>query len=158
MQLHQLSPKHKLKKKKRIGRGGKRGTYSGKGIKGQRARAGRKFAPVIRELIKRYPKLRGYRVQNQGKEVAVINIGDLNKNFKDSEIINPEALIEKKLIERERCAEDRRVVYVRISEEGLKILSQIDEEWGKGGEEFLSTSLTEQEAELLSDLLDKLRD
>lgn len=67
-------------------------------------------------------------------------------------------LIEKKLIERERCAEDRRVVYVRISEEGLKILSQIDEEWGKGGEEFLSTSLTEQEAELLSDLLDKLRD
>ncbi len=100
MQLHQLSPKHKLKKKKRIGRGGKRGTYSGKGIKGQRARAGRKFAPVIRELIKRYPKLRGYRVQNQGKEVAVINIGDLNKNFKDSEIINPEALIEKKLIRR----------------------------------------------------------
>ncbi|PIR72254.1 MAG: 50S ribosomal protein L15 [Candidatus Nealsonbacteria bacterium CG10_big_fil_rev_8_21_14_0_10_36_24] len=98
MQLHQLSPKHKLKKKKRIGRGGKRGTYSGKGIKGQKARAGRKFAPVIRELIKRYPKLRGYRVQNQRKEVAVINIGDLDKNFKNSEIVNPKTLLEKKII------------------------------------------------------------
>lgn len=100
MQLHQLKPRHKLKKRKRVGRGGKRGTYSGKGIKGQRARAGRKFAPVIRELIKRYPKLRGYRVQNQGKEVAVINIKDLDKNFKDSEIVDPETLIEKKLIRR----------------------------------------------------------
>src|SRR4030043_532865 len=55
----QMKPKHKLKKKKRVGRGGKRGTYSGKGIKGQKSRAGRKMVPVIRELIKKYPKLRG---------------------------------------------------------------------------------------------------
>ena len=61
MQINQLSPKHKEKRKKRIGRGGKKGTYSGKGMKGQRSRAGRKMAPIIRELIKRYPKLRGYR-------------------------------------------------------------------------------------------------
>jgi len=100
MQLHQLKPRHKSRKKKRVGRGGKRGTYSGKGIKGQKSRAGRKFAPIIRELIKRYPKLRGYRVQNQGKEVAVINIGDLDKNFKDSEIVDPEVLIDKRLIRR----------------------------------------------------------
>jgi len=45
MQLHQLKPKNKLKKAKRIGRGGKRGTYSGKGIKGQRSRAGAKIRP-----------------------------------------------------------------------------------------------------------------
>lgn len=61
MQLHELRPKHKLKKRKRIGRGGKRGTYSGRGVKGQKSRSGRRFAPVIRSLIKRYPKLRGYR-------------------------------------------------------------------------------------------------
>lgn len=59
MQLHELQPKHKLKKQKRIGRGGKRGTYSGRGIKGQKSRAGRKLKPAIREFIKRYPKLRG---------------------------------------------------------------------------------------------------
>lgn len=61
MQLHELKPKHKRKKRKRVGRGGKRGTYSGRGIKGQKARAGRRLKPVIRELIKRYPKLRGYK-------------------------------------------------------------------------------------------------
>jgi len=75
MQLHQLRPKHKLKKKKRIGRGGKRGTYSGKGIKGQKSRAGRKFAPVIRELIKRYPKLRGYRFKNHEGFLVIVNVG-----------------------------------------------------------------------------------
>lgn len=98
MQIHQIKPKHKLKKKKRIGRGGKRGTYSGKGIKGQRSRAGKRLAPIIRELIKKYPKLRGYRNQKQGKDRAVINIGDLDKNFKDSEIVSPQSLIKKKLI------------------------------------------------------------
>jgi large subunit ribosomal protein L15 len=61
MQIHELKPKHKNKGKKRVGRGGKKGTYSGKGIKGQKARAGRKMVPIIRELIKRYPKLKGYR-------------------------------------------------------------------------------------------------
>ena len=52
MQLHQLKPSHKRKRPKRIGRGGKRGTYSGRGVKGQRSRAGRKFKPAIRELMK----------------------------------------------------------------------------------------------------------
>ena len=67
MQLHELKPIHKLKRKKRIGRGGKRGTYSGRGIKGQKARAGRRLKPVIRDLIKRYPKLRGYKFKSKVK-------------------------------------------------------------------------------------------
>ncbi len=100
MQLHQLKPKHKSKKKKRIGRGGKRGTYSGKGIKGQRSRAGRKFAPVIRELIKKYPKLKGYKSKRRSKSFAVVNIGDLDKKFKESEVVNPKVLLERKLIRR----------------------------------------------------------
>ena len=56
MQIHELRPKHKNKSKKRVGRGGKKGTYSGRGGKGQTARAGSKVKPLIRELIKRYPK------------------------------------------------------------------------------------------------------
>ena len=59
MQLHELKPIHKNKESKKIGRGGKRGTYSGKGMKGQRSRAGARMQPIIRELTKRYPKLRG---------------------------------------------------------------------------------------------------
>jgi large subunit ribosomal protein L15 len=59
MQLHQIKPKTKLKKRKRIGRGGKKGRYCGRGIKGQRARAGRKLKFELKELFKKIPKLRG---------------------------------------------------------------------------------------------------
>jgi len=61
MQLHEIKPIHKLKSKKRIGRGGKRGTYCGKGVKGQKARAGAKIRPEIRDLIKKIHKKRGYK-------------------------------------------------------------------------------------------------
>lgn len=100
MQLHQLHPKHKLKKRKRIGRGGKRGTYSGRGIKGQKARAGRKLKPVIRELIKRYPKLRGYKFKSKSKNknTVIVNLEILEKKFKEGEKINPQVLLERKII------------------------------------------------------------
>ena len=68
MQLHDLKPNNKSKEKKRVGRGGKKGTYSGKGMKGQKSRAGRKLEPPIRGLIKRYHKLRGYKFNFPGKK------------------------------------------------------------------------------------------
>lgn len=98
MQLHEIHPKRKLKKRKRIGRGGKRGTYSGKGVKGQNSRAGRKFQPVIRELIKRYPKLRGYRFHPVTQKPAIINLDILEKHFEAGQIVNPQVLLEKGLI------------------------------------------------------------
>jgi len=97
MQLHQLKPAHKLKKKKRIGRGGKKGTYSGKGLKGQKSRSGHRFAPVIRELIKKHPKLRGYRAKIRKKDIAVVNLDILAEKFKEAEIVNPESLLKRKL-------------------------------------------------------------
>jgi len=100
MQIHQLQPKHKNKSRKRIGRGGKRGTYSGKGIKGQSCRAGRKFQPIIRELIKRYPKLRGYRESGVVVLTAVINLSVLDNNFKEGDNVNPKVLLEKGLIDK----------------------------------------------------------
>ena len=98
MQIHQLRPKHKNKGKKRVGRGGKKGTYSGKGIKGQKSRAGRKMVPIIRELIKRYPKLRGSRAFVLDNYSAVLNLKTLEKISKDKEIISPENLIKKGII------------------------------------------------------------
>jgi len=60
MQLHQIkSSKKRLKK--RIGRGGKKGTYCGKGMKGQKSRAGAKIRPELRDFIKKIPKVRGYK-------------------------------------------------------------------------------------------------
>jgi len=81
MQLNQLKPAHKPKTRKRVGRGGGHGTYSGKGQKGQKARAGTKFQPAIRYLIKRYPKLRGYRYQKPiGKTVKKSKPKSLEKD------------------------------------------------------------------------------
>jgi len=102
MQIHQLKAKHKKNTKKRIGRGGKRGTYSGRGLKGQKARAGAKMQPVIRELIKKYPKLRGYRFKSKHKtqntKVIVLNIDVLEKKFKEEEKITPALLLKRKII------------------------------------------------------------
>ncbi len=102
MQLHELRPIHKKKSSKRVGRGGKRGTYSGRGMKGQKARSGRLLKPAIRELIKKYPKLRGYKFGRQAKNrgLAVLNLDILEKNFKEGEVVNPKTLSEKRLIRR----------------------------------------------------------
>ena len=62
-------------------------------------------------------------------------------------------LCDKGLIERTRCENDRRVVYVKISEKGLQLLSKINIE------EFDShmNSITEEEAKTLNKILDKIR-
>ena len=93
MQLHDIRPDHKRKKKKRIGRGGKRGTYSGKGMKGQASRSGARFQPLIRELFKRYPKLRGYRTRRNEKYKAIVTLDMLEKNFKKGDAVNPGVLV-----------------------------------------------------------------
>ena len=100
MQLHQLKPQHKRKTRKRIGRGGKRGTYSGRGQKGQKSRAGASFKPVIRGFIKRYPKLRGYRFNPISSKPVVINLSVLEKEFNDQETVNPETLIKKGIVDK----------------------------------------------------------
>jgi len=65
MQLHELQPDSPNKTRKRIGRGGKRGTTSGRGQKGQKSRAGRRIRPAERDLIQSLPKLKG--VKNKPK-------------------------------------------------------------------------------------------
>lgn len=98
MQLHELKIKNSRKDRKRIGRGGKRGTYSGKGQKGQKARAGASFAPAIRSLIKRYHKLRGYRLGERHNKHHIINVGMLEKLFNNEEIVSPKTLVEKGIL------------------------------------------------------------
>ena len=98
MQVHELKPKHISKARKIVGRGGKKGTYSGKGIKGQSSRAGRKMAPIIRELIKRYPKLKGYRAFVLDDVATVINLNILDKHVKDGDVVNPEFLLKMGLV------------------------------------------------------------
>lgn len=97
MQLHELQPKHKNRDRKRIGRGGKRGSYSGRGVKGQKSRAGRRIKPAIREMLSRMPKLRGIKFKSLKPKAKLINLGDLEKNLK-GDIINRKTLLESGLI------------------------------------------------------------
>jgi len=56
MQIHNLKRIHPNKRSVSIGRGGRRGKTSGRGGKGQTARAGHKVRPEIRDMIKKLPK------------------------------------------------------------------------------------------------------
>ena len=98
MQLHQIKPKHTKRRKKRVGRGGKRGTYSGRGMKGQKSRAGASEEPIIRGVIKRYPKLKGYRFGTKKRNLLQVNLIILEQKFKDEESVSPKSLIEKGII------------------------------------------------------------
>ena len=99
MQLHELKPTSARATKKRIGRGGKRGKTSGKGHKGQKARAGNSTRPEIREHIKKLPKLRGHGV-NRAKTVnsgrvrpVVINVAALEGALEAGATVTPKTLV-----------------------------------------------------------------
>ncbi len=103
MQSHNLKRTHKNKKTRIIGRAGGRGKTSGRGTKGQNARAGHKKRPEIRDFIKRLPKLRG-RGKNLNTSIQTkpypVNIGLLNTNFKDGDTVSPETLIKVNLVKK----------------------------------------------------------
>lgn len=79
MQLHNLKSGKIFAEKKRIGRGGKRGTTSGRGQKGQKSRSGHRMRPAIRDLIIRTPKLRGYQNKSILPLRKAVNVGDLER-------------------------------------------------------------------------------
>ncbi len=92
MQTHNLKPKTELKAKKLIGRGGKRGKTSGRGTKGQNARAGHKKRPEIRDIIKKLPKLRGYRFNSYQPKATVVTFELIEKVFNAGETVSPVTL------------------------------------------------------------------
>jgi len=107
VQQHELrSPKGARKVRKRVGRGNASGTgtYAGKGMKGQQARAGSGpswgFEGGQTPLIRRLPVLRGFRNPFRIEFVAV-NIGDLSRFPAKSEV-TPETLREVGLIRSKR--------------------------------------------------------
>jgi len=121
MQLHNLKPIYKKKQKKRVGRGGKRGTYSGRGMKGQKSRAGKGQRVGLaggNVPLKKIHKKRGAGMKSKKrkggkikrgvklarikklKRPVIVNIRDIDKKFKSGETVSPLTLIEKGLIDR----------------------------------------------------------
>ena len=112
MNLNELKSNTRRKSSKRVGRGGKRGTYSGKGMKGQKSRAGAGFKQGFRggdnRLWQLFPKLRGATkkpgsnrphmkhryFQLRHDKVKVLNLDFFNK-FEDGQEITP-AVFKKK--------------------------------------------------------------
>lgn len=115
MQLHDLKRKTENKAPKRVGRGGGRGKTSGRGTKGQKARAGHSIMPAIREQLKKLPKLRGRGVGGlisiQAKPL-VVNLSSLEVAFAAGESINPKTLVERGLIRTRKNASKAPVVKI----------------------------------------------
>lgn len=99
LQLNNLAPL--CKKRKRVGRGGKRGGTSTKGGKGQTQRSGPHIGAGFEggqmPLIRRLPKV-GFNNTRFATEVKVVSLQRLNDNFNDGEKVDKNALIEKGII------------------------------------------------------------
>lgn len=98
MQFHNIKSKTNFRKSRRVGRGGKRGTFSGRGTKGQRSRAGAKIRPAERDILKRIPKLRGYKFRVFRIKPQVVNLDDINEKFKDGDTVSPESMHRRGLV------------------------------------------------------------
>ncbi len=116
MQSNTLAPKTERITSPRVGRGGKRGKTSGRGTKGQNARAGHRKRPEMRDLLKKLPKLRGHgknrarTVRAKRREYVPVNLATLDASFAAGEAVTPETLYKKGLIP----ARGGRIAYVKI--------------------------------------------
>lgn len=106
MFIHEIQPKTQKEQSRRVGRGGKRGKTSGRGHKGQKARAGNSVRPYIREIIKKLPKLRGYgknraRTINSSKVAdSIVTLSDIESVAKKGDTITPQTLVSYGLVEK----------------------------------------------------------
>lgn len=104
MQSNTLAPKTPRFETPRVGRGGKRGKTSGRGTKGQDARAGHKKRPEMRDILKKLPKLRGHgknrarTVRAKRREYEPVNLATLELAYASGDTVNPETLYKKGLI------------------------------------------------------------
>lgn len=100
MQAHQLHVHRK--RRKRLGRGisSRRGTYSTRGVKGQKARAGARIRPGFEggqtPLYARLPKRRGFR--SRGPKAAVVSVAALERAFPTGATVTHAALVEAGLV------------------------------------------------------------
>jgi large subunit ribosomal protein L15 len=111
--LHTLKREHPNKTQKRVGRGQSsgKGKTAGRGTKGQKARGNTKIRPMIRDIIKKIPKRRGYgKNRSRGTyvkaEFAIINVSSLS----GMTLVNPQTLVTADLIS------------PRLAKNGVKIL------------------------------------
>lgn len=136
MALSLDSIKNNKRKRKRVGRGNGSGigSYSGRGIKGQKSRSGVSGLKRLgmRQRILSTPKLRGFKSdkpKNQVIEAAVIN-----KNFKDGDKIDPKVLAQKGLIDNVKAPVKvlgGEELKVKVQFEGVKLSASVGKQLKK---------------------------
>ena len=108
MKLENLPKSKETKGIKRVGRGpgSGMGKTSTRGEKGQKARSGASIPAWFQggqsPLYRRIPK-RGFNNKRFRIEFATINLDDLNKFFKDGDVVTPEVLKERGIIKNQLC-------------------------------------------------------
>ena len=81
MKLHELRSIRVQRKHARVGRGGKRGTTSGRGQKGQKSRSGHRIRPASRDLILKLPKKRGFTNKPTSRKPHIVNVNVLMRKI-----------------------------------------------------------------------------
>ena len=94
MQIHNVKRLHKNKKDRIVGRGGKHAKTSGRGGKGQTARAGNKRRPELRDIIKKLPKNRGYQFKSFSVKPVGVSLEKIAIAFPKGGEVNPTKLLE----------------------------------------------------------------
>lgn len=102
MQIHEISSEGHTDRK-RVGRGGKRGTYSGRGNKGQKARSGAHVNPLFEggrsSLVERLKKVRGFKSPHSKRPYA--KLSDIARVFVPGETVSLETLLSKNLVSKD---------------------------------------------------------
>lgn len=101
MQIHSISSRN-IKSRKRIGRGGKRGTYCGRGVKGQKSRSGVSIDPLFEggrsSLIERMKKNKGFKSPHTEKNN--VSLADLERSFREGGIVSTQAFVRLGLVDK----------------------------------------------------------
>lgn len=127
------SAKGAVKKRKRVGRGNAsgHGTYSTRGLKGQKSRSGvsgLKRLGMKKQLLQ-IPKSRGF--YSDKPKNQVVSVKDINNNFKDGDTVSPAMLLEKGLIRKAGMPVKvlgKEKLSVKVVFDGVKMSSSVQEQ------------------------------
>lgn len=105
LSLHTIQAnKGSRKKSKRVGRGNASGagTFSGRGMKGQRSRTGGKGGlrkrALTQQFLSKIPKLKGF--NSLKVPYDVVNLDDIDSAFKEAEVVTKGLLIKRGLVKK----------------------------------------------------------
>ena len=109
----------------------------------------------FRLTLQQYNVLRILRgQQNKPASVGLIQERMLDKSSNASRLIDK--LVEKKLVDRKTCPNDRRQMEIRITKKGLDLLTELDDRMS-ADERTAAKLISAEEAAMASEILDRLR-